>query len=220
MKHKTILFALAAVSAAMFALPAGASAGGWHIDPAGVAFTVAGGHTILTAPPNENVTCTSVSGTGSYDAGSKTTGTIQLTFHGCKASFFACTSAGQSSGTIKTTALTFHNIYYGPNKTTPGVLITPNAGHFATFTCAGFLTAVVGGNGIIGEVTSPKCGATSKTSTLNFEATGGTQKRMQITETGTKYDLSASLNGGAAATAGQDGTGTITFAKEATMTCI
>jgi hypothetical protein len=222
MKKKMIMLALAAVSAAMFALPAVASAGEWKIDPANGVFplnySIAGGETKLTA--GQTITCSSVSGTGKYTT--STTGELGLTFHGCKVlGFFSCTSAGQPSGTIKTTALTTHNVILetSPSKVT-GVLITPNAGHFASFTCAGGIASTaVTGNGIIGEVTSPACNTASTTSTLNFATSGGVQQWMQITTAGTKYDLSASINGGAAETAAQDGSGTVTFTQKATHTC-
>jgi hypothetical protein len=222
MKKRTIMFALAAVSAALFALPAVASAGEWKIDPANGVFplnyTIAGGSTTLTA--GQTVTCSSSTGSGKYTTA--TTGELTLTFHNCKTlGIFNCTSAGQPAGTIKTTALTTHNVKLEPSPSTvTGVLITPNAGHFASFTCAGGIASVVvNGNGIIGEVTSPACNTASTTAVLDFTTSAGVQKWMQITTAGTKFDLSASLNGGAAETAAQDGKGTVTFSQKATHTC-
>jgi hypothetical protein len=240
MKHKMILLALAAVSAVMFAVPAVAAAGEWEIDPASgkfpQSFTAANiGNTTLTQDPLNaedkpaTVTCTGSSGSGKYTT--KTTGEIELTFTGCKESQFgsSCTSAGQATGTITTTNMTFHNIMIDSTAQRPatektkagtaGILITSNAGHFATFNCALFFKIEVTGSGVIGDISAPECGGTSKTSTLKFESTAeGTQKYMQITTEGTKFDLT-STQGGTARTASQDGEGTVTYNENMTMTC-
>jgi hypothetical protein len=224
MKNKTMLLALVVVSG-LLALPSMASAAGWDIDPAGVSFTSAGGTAKLVTVSGTTVTCTSNSGTGKYDTNSQTTGKIELTFKGCTSSFFNCTSAGQATGVITTTPeLVFHNIMIESTGQlaggTPGILITPNAGHFATFSCGGeFLKVVVTGNGIVGDISAPKCGGSSTTATLNFEQTSGVQKYQQEETAGTKYHLNSSLNGGAAGEAGQEGTGTVTYSQSATITC-
>jgi hypothetical protein len=233
MKHKMILLALAAVSAVMFALPAVASAGEWEITKP-ENFTAKAGVTTLTQDPISagesvsEVTCTASNTTGKYTT--KTTAEeVTITFTGCTApSPFGgtvnCTSAGQAAGTIKTTDLTAHNIMIDPTPNAiAGVLITPAAGHFATFNCGGIFEVKVNGNGVIGEV-EKKCGESITTSGLNFESSAtGTQKYMQITTTGTKFDLSSTttiFGGGATTrTSSQDGTGTITFPNAQTMTC-
>jgi hypothetical protein len=233
MRNKTILLALAAVSAALFALPAVASAGEWEIDTASgkfPTFTAASiGNTTLTQDgSNSKVTCTKSVGTGKYTT--KTTGVeLTLTFTGCTlGTGNDCTTAGQAAGTIKTTDLTFHNIMIektgavGVANGRPGILITPNGVHFASFVCHFFGLedpVTVNGTGLIGDISAPACGATSNTATLKFEsAATGTQKYMQITTEGTKFDLSSNENG-TVRTASQDGEGTVTFSEPVTMTC-
>ena len=230
MKHKTMLLALVVVSGLLYALPSMASAAGWDIDPAPtekspLTFTSSGAKASLVTAGG-NFSCTASSGTGKYT--SQTTGNITITFTGCATTFFGfpitCTSSGQSSGTIKTTEnLVFHNIMIESTAQvaggTPGILVTPNSGHFATFVCAGN-TVVVGGTGVIGDISSPKCGETSTTSTLKFEASGvGVQKYTQEETTGTKYDQTSSKNGGAPETASQEAEGKVTFNQAATITC-
>ena len=221
MSKKIMLLALVAVSAAMFALPAIASAGVWDAETAEGgnspgAFSGTGGTAELNTTSGLRVHCTSVTVTGSYDAGSKTTGSVSFLFHGCTGPLgVSCASSGQPSGTIATTALTFHNIHLESNKTKPGILITPNGTHFATFVCFGVET-VVSGNGIVGEVTKPACGSSSTEATLAFArgATAGHQKWNQITTTGTVYDLTAS-----GSTGSMDGSGTIKFAQSTKVNC-
>jgi hypothetical protein len=116
-------------------------------------------------------------------------------FTGCTESVFksACTTGAKASGTIETTPLTYHNIYVSAGKSSPAVLITPNAksGVFAHFVCAGGLvTKTITGNGLIGTLTKPKCGETAKEFEFAFEqVANGLQKHMQTTSTGTKFDL-------------------------------
>lgn len=205
---KALLLSLAAASVMLFALPAVASAKSWEIDNA-TTFEVTGHTTTtLTTHSGDEIKCSTASGTGAYTT--KTTGNVQLTFHGCSEPTFgvSCTTAGQSTGTIKTTALTFHNIYatHG-GKEIPSVLITPNAGHFASFGCTFFgigAHVVVSGTGVIGEVET--CGKL-KESHLNFVSAGpGTQTL--TTWTGTTYDLKSSRNGAAAVTASRTVQGT------------
>jgi hypothetical protein len=230
MKHKMMLLALAVVSAAVFALPAMASAAEWDIDSESGAlptFTSSGGVAKLTANgfgaflPIE---CTTNKGSGKYTT--QTTGTVEFTFEGCHQGEPKCTTAGQASGVITTTEMVFHNIMIDNTAQvaggTPGLLITPNAAHFATFVCNGG-TYTVGGNGIIGDISSPKCGgAFSKTSTVSFQAvSSGVQKYMQE-ETGatnaTKYDLSVKSPLGTF-TSAEEASGTVTFNQGTKMTC-
>jgi hypothetical protein len=228
MKHKMMLLGLSAVVAAAFAaLPAVASAGTPTVTCAGAAcgaFT-SHGNTVsaLSTESGTTVTCTSNSGTGNYT--STTTGTIQLTFHGCKTPTFfntACTTPGQTSGTIKTGVSVFHNIYIEPNKTTPGVLITQPAGApYTTFNCAGFLHVEVTGS-IIGHLESPACGGSSNVHKLNFVATAhGQQQFKQITTSGTAFDLTSHVFG-SPTTSAMNGTGNVTFAagKSGTVNCV
>jgi hypothetical protein len=233
MKSKMLLLALSAVTAAMFAVPSVASAGEWSISEAGAGFTLANvGNTKLTREGGNSftdVTCTAAVGNGNYVAGSKTTTEgVALTFTGCTTAngIVPCTTPGQPSKTIITTALTGHNVMLeGTPTSTMGILLTPNGTHFASFECAG-KTIVVTGNGIIGEVEIPctkSAGVpnSAKEFPVKYESTAarGTQKWMQITTTGTNFDLDATENGGAAVTASQDGTGIVKFTKAQTITC-
>jgi len=97
----------------------------------------------------------------------------------------SCNTSGAASGTIASGG-TFHLILLGA--VTPGILLTTNTLKMA---CAGMSTITTSGN-VIGTITSPKCGVSSKTLTLSFTATGSTQNH--LTYTGTKYDLSSSTS--------------------------
>ncbi|MDX6634087.1 MAG: hypothetical protein QOF06_290 [Solirubrobacterales bacterium] len=231
MSKKMMLLALAAVSAAMFALPAVASAGVWHAEPstAATAFTTnttGHGNTLLVTP-NRTTTCAgnatepSSTGTGQFDIGG-TTGKISLTFYGCTSAGTACTTPGQASGVIVTSPnLVFHNILLeaGPPKI-PGVKITGVGAstQLAHYTCGfGLVTVNVTGT-VVGEV-EQACSTKGKVFSLKFEAPGGIQKWMQETTTGTNTDLTATVNG-TAETGGQTGTGTVNLgANERTITC-
>jgi hypothetical protein len=218
---KAFILALAAASVMMFALPAVSSAKSWvmdwdnHAQP--LTFTVG----TVTAPKlkthtGDVVECTTVTGTGAYTT--TTTGNLQLTFHGCKdeGTGVTCTTTGQPAGTIQTTNLTFHNVYSNHGgKEGPAVLITPNAGHFASFGCTVFGFGVhvkVGGTGIIGTV--EQCGtgnaaAPNRAFGLLFTAAApGTQTHTTTVNTGS-YDLNSSRNGAAPVTASQEGTGNV-----------
>ncbi len=220
MSKKLILLAVAAVSAVLFALPAVASAETWHITKA-EKFTAHGGHALLTVdmPEATEITCQSNTATGEYE--NTTTGkNLVLTFHQCEVAgtggFIPCNTPGLPSGTIRTTALTFHNIMVEKEK--PAILITPNNGHFATFNCP-FIHINVRGNGIIGEV-EKKCGESSKEAGLSFTSVDtGTQTWRQITTAGTVFDLTSSKNGEPPFTASEDATGMVTFGSSQTITC-
>jgi hypothetical protein len=227
MKHKLMMLALAAVSAALFALPAVASAAEWDIDSETGAlptFTSKGGAAKLTSSGFGAflpVECTANTGSGKYTT--QTTSSVTLTFTGCTQAGNTCTTSGQASGTIKTTELVSHNIMIESTQQvaggTPGLLITPNNGHFATFVC-GSTTFVVGGTGIIGDISAPKCGgAFQTTATVVFATTSsGNQQYKQVETAGTSYDLSTTL-GSSTFTSGEDATGTVTFSQGTKMTC-
>jgi predicted secreted Zn-dependent protease len=92
MNKKLLSPVLAALSAAMFALPAVASAELAHIDKTG-AFTVSGGAGNLTRPAGNNVGGTGVTGIGSFTA--TTTGKLTLTYTGVKSTSLGCTARPQ-----------------------------------------------------------------------------------------------------------------------------
>src|SRR4051794_19954612 len=116
MSKKLMMLALAAVSAAMFALPAAASAGSWHLEKTaggatGPELAITGGASTLTTLENFlTVKSTGMTGTAIFNENSTTTGTIPggLKFTGVTSLGFPCTSEGQAAGTVLTTPLAFH----------------------------------------------------------------------------------------------------------------
>jgi len=198
---KLVLLALGAVSAVMFALPAVASAGEWEVDPAGVTFTPgsnSGLNSVLTTNNNETVTCEGSTGSGAYNALSHTTGTIELTFTGCRESIFGTTCSNTTTaGRITTTKATLTNEYLTDDKKTPGVTIkgTGTEEHLATFTCdfGGVKLKVTGT--VMGAFEANECGTNSTVHKLEFNSpTHGNQQYKQITGTGTNYDLTSEVN--------------------------
>lgn len=218
MSKKMMLLAAGALTALAFAaLPAVASAGSPEVECSGAAcgaFTVGGGTAELSKTTGPSVHCTSVSGSGNY--ASKTAGTLQLTFHGCKESAFG--SSCGSGGTITTNVMNFENTYLTHDKSTPGVKIT-NVN--TTFTCfGGFVHNQVRGS-VLGRLETACTKHPGNPLQLVFERTqAGHQKYMQVTGTGTKTDLESSLNSGAFETASQTGTGTVTLKEAPTVTCV
>jgi hypothetical protein len=210
MTKKSTLLALAV--AALFALPAGASAQEVHIS--GISsFTGSSGVGTFTASSEPTITCTAGTATGKFDTGSTTTGTITGDATGCTAEFFGikgnCNTSGAASGTIASSGA-FHLITVN-NK--PGILGTPVA---TTVICAGFSSITVSGN-LIGTITSPACGASSKILTTSAKSTGSTQEDMEYT--GVKYDLTAQTGSGSKVTAGVTGTATLSSATTGTLEC-
>jgi hypothetical protein len=226
MKHKLMMLALAAVSAVFFALPAAASAAEWSIDSETGAlptFTTSGGAAKLSSTGFGSflpVECTGNSGSGKYT--SATTSVVSLKFTGCTQGSAKCTNTAEEETIETTKELVSHNIMIENTATaggTPGLLITPTSGHFATFKC-GSSTLEVKGNGIIGDISSPKCGAAfNKTATVDFKtSSSGNQLYKQVETTGTSYDLSTTTAFGTF-TSGEDATGTVTFNQGTKMTC-
>lgn len=218
MSKKLMLLAAGALTALAFAaLPAVASAGSPEVECSGVAcgaFTVSGGAAELAKTSGPKVNCTSVTGSGNYT--SKTGGSIKLVFHGCTESAFG--SSCGSGGTITTNTMTFDNTYLTDNKTTPGVLVT---GANVTFTCFGGLVHNQVTGSVMGHLETGCTQHPGNPLLLNFEkVTDGHQKYMQVTGTGTKFDLDSSLNGGAFETASQTGTGKVTLKEAPTVTCV
>jgi hypothetical protein len=224
MKNKTMLLALGLLALAFAAMPAVASAGSWEISPAPVSFTSTGGFSELRAANEPNITCGKNHGEGEYT--SSTTGQIALTFEECDTSFFgfpvSCNSSGKASGVIAVASSQFHNIYLTDAKTTPGVLVTPpTGGVFATIICGSFAKIEVKGNGVIGDLKAPKCGASSLTGTLSFTATGAVQTYKQNTATGTSYNLTSTTeSNGTPVEAAEVAEGTTTFGEEVTVNCV
>src|SRR6476659_975763 len=210
---KSLLLALAAVSAAILAVPALASAQTAHIDVT-ENFTIAGGKSTLNETGGLTISGTSISGSGNFT--NTTSGTATLTLHGVTESIFG-TKCGttpahaENSGTVTTTELTFHLIMLGTNK--PGILLTPNAttNVFAHFKCLG-IEKTVTGKGIIGTITAPACGVASKTATASFRksSNGHHEHKLYTEET---YDLHTNSSGNPTASMDVPENTTLTFAN-------
>jgi hypothetical protein len=217
MKKGILLAAVACV--AMFALPAVASANVWHVQNGTIGFSGSGGVGELTPAGGTNVRCTSVKVNGAYE--NTTTGWVEFSFHGCFAQTIFnphCQSAGQPTGTIVTTKLTFHNVVVDG---TPSILLTPGptgAGepkdHFASFSCFGIAT-VVRGNGLIGAL-DKACGTKSTGATATF-ASKEPGVPIPWESTGTKYTLESTTSG-TTRMASEDASGSLTFAGGAEQT--
>jgi hypothetical protein len=216
MSKKIILLALAVASMAAFALPATSMAAEEDVPlhavgvSIGVPQTATGGAATLTAAFG-HVTCKSSSGTATFT--STTAGNFSQTFKECTSSLgTTCTTEGQAVGVIVTTSLPFDLVTVEDTitkATGPGVLVTPNAAHFATFACGFIGTVKVGGNGLVGTVTAPACGASSTSATLAFSSSStGVQTHKTVVGTPTtEYTLTSSLGGNAS----EDAVGTIAF---------
>jgi hypothetical protein len=217
----TLLVAGALTVVAFAALPAVASAGTpeTHCNDgkATCGFTVTGGEFKLSTNKPFTVICTSLSGSGVMGT---TGGSVQLTLHGCVDGMFKseCHGTGQPEGTISTTVLPYDNTYVTDNKLNPGALVTPNSGHFVTFSCFGGTgKSIIGGNGVMGRFTKPACGGSTTDFTWTFEVKGhGVQTYMKVTETGEAFDLN---DGTATAAVVGDFTAKVP-SPGATLTCV
>ena len=216
MSKKMMLLALAVVSAAAFALPAGASASELHLTNVST-FKGRFGAVNLTAKEEAVITCGSSEVpnhvTGSVFTGG-TTGEIELDFTGCHTSVWGLTAACHTEGspannTIKTTGV-FHLITVNSK---PGVLVTPEP---TTIICAGIRNTNVAGN-LVGAITSPKCGEESKFMTMSFSASGPTQEHK--TYTGATYNLTSQTTGGLVKEAGLSSESTTESATTGTLDC-
>src|SRR3954451_13668341 len=154
MSKKIMLLALTVVSAALFALPAMASANELHVEGAtGKAFSGNGAGGNIQATGEPTITCTKTESAGTFT--SETTGNENLTFLSCSANILgialSCNSVFGAAGVIETSQV-FHLVTIG-TISKPGILLTPS---FPTIICgSGFAERKIqlGGNGIIGTVT-------------------------------------------------------------------
>jgi hypothetical protein len=217
---KKMMLLLTLAVAALFALPSAASA--QEIHSKGVSNFFGNGTAFKLVPVGEmKFNCTGSSQSGSFDSGSTTTGKFQLHLTGCTAEFLgikgSCNTAGAASGTIFESG-TFHLITNRFSK--PSVIQTLQT---LTIICIGFSRVEITGNGVIGTVTSPACGASSTKMTVSFSQAGGTQEHMEYT--GVKYDLSAHTENssgettGASGTTGLEGNYTLESSTAGTLEC-
>ena len=145
---------------------------------------------------------------------------MELTLKGFTGPTGTCTTSGQASGTITTTALPFHLVTvtheHDGTKIGSGVLITPGENEaFAHFDCPLFPNTTITGNGLVGTITTPACGAISSEPKIQFSSkSSGVQTHTTVVGTSTTYALKAF--GGAAS---MDATGKITLGKEAKLEC-
>jgi hypothetical protein len=203
MSKKMMLLALAVVSAAAFALPAGASAAELHLtNVTKFSGTFNGG--TLSANEEPTITCDGPNHVEGTVSPGGTTGTISLDYTNCRAlGFFSC-------NTIKTGG-TFHFITFGQK---PGVLVTPE---HTTIACAGLSSTTVTGN-VIGTITSPECNGRSKKMTISFSALGQFQDHFLYT--GFSYHLTSQTGtSGTIKEAGLTSTATVESSTEGTLDC-
>ena len=219
-KKKVASMVLVALAVAVMAPQAMAVTPEVHPVEGGFPLKAAGlgsGASLTTA--STTISCTS--GTGEGQATNETTAEGSAVLHGCTGPLgAACTTAGQPAGTIVIATSIAHLVYLDEAHTKVGSLTTPPAsGVFAKFTCLGIVVEVKG-NGLLSEITAPKCGEKSKTGTTVATSTSpGVQKYTQIEETGTVYKLESKTGGGEFVAASLDGTVTGTPEREFFLTC-
>jgi hypothetical protein len=233
MNKKLILLVAGVLAALAFtALPGAASAKetALRCEKTPCQFTVHGGVAEISATPsNDTIKCETVTGSGeaiNLSSLETTTIKVSLLFHGCKEQatifHFACTSAGQPSGTIAGSAVIGHLVALPGIGTENGILLTDLK---TTFTCAGgFARSTVTGN-LIGE-NEEKCGAAaSATQKWNF-ATEGDGKQKITTWTGKTFNLLYATNHNETPTAtsgyetaAKSGTTTLTWNQKVQVTC-
>jgi len=136
---------------------------------------------------------------------------IVLDYTSCR-SFSSCKTEGAPvSNTIKT-AGTFHLITVNSQ---PGILVTPD---HTTIVCAGFSNTTVTGN-VIGTITSPNCGGSSKKMTIAFNS-NNTPVQEHKTYTGVSYNLTSQTGTtGTIKEAGLTSSMTIESLTESTLDC-
>ncbi|HWO82408.1 MAG TPA: hypothetical protein VNM38_01295 [Solirubrobacterales bacterium] len=222
MSKKTMLPALAAISAVMFVLPAAVSAN-WGVTPGNAKFTSSGPAGILFATGEPTLKCSGPNtGSGSYD-GSGTTGSVILHFTECGSTFLGinvpCSTVltEPTKKTIATTG-TFHNVTITGGKR--GTLLTPAN---SVIKCQNIANTITVSGTLIGEVTAPTapCPVVTKTLGTAFGVSAGSQIHKTTDGHITEYDLKATTAGGSAVTAALEATATDTFTEptEVTIDC-
>jgi hypothetical protein len=216
MNKRMMLLALAL--AALFALPAAASAEEIHVDNVTM-FTGHSGSGSLTAKGEPTFSCNATAVTGQFDAGSTTTGAMHLTLTGCEGEFLffrvGCNTSGSPSKTINTDA-TFHLITFVNSKgeKRPAILVTLAT---TNVICAGFSNVTLSGT-MIGTITSPACGAEGSSLKLLFNS-NNTSTQEHLAYTGVNYDLAVTTAGEPPVTAGLTTALTLTSATKGKLTC-
>jgi hypothetical protein len=225
MRTRLALTLLAVVSALLLAPPLSASAGSPVFDRAeptkllGFVGTFPGTLASEGAPA---ITCEVAHVTGSFAPESGTNGSLQLDYTGCHFFLmgitFACKSKGAPvTNTILMPETPFELTYLTDNKLHPGILIK---GIDTEIVCNGWNITIKGD--LMGTMTVPGCGATTRTFTLAFRTTSGgvIQEHQQVTGTGTHHDLSSTPEGEEEHTFGLNADTTLSFNQLATLTCV
>jgi len=214
MSKKMMLLALVVASAAMFAMPAVGSAAELHFDNV-TSFTGEAPAGELRASGEPTVTCEKTHIKGGLSAGG-TTGTIHLDFTGCHINVLGFTVKCRTTGSALDNTVTTEGVIHlitvatGPK---PGVLVTANT---TTLECAG--TQIIVHGDVIGTITSPECGKSSKELKMSFESTGSSQNDKEYTHK--LYDLTSTTANGTSATAGLQSAGVVVKSEtEGTLTC-
>jgi hypothetical protein len=223
MTKKMMLLALAAVSAAMFAMPAAASAT-WKVDPTNQTFSgtsEAGTTGFLSAAGEPTITCEGPDHvTGGWTAASNgTEGTFKLHATKCHVVIVGftipCETAGAPLNNTIFTEGTFKNVTINTGKR--GITVTPNA---TTVKCGPTTPITVTGT-IIGQITgvSDGCDVTASEATLEFLVIGGKQSPMRTDGSVIDDDLFAQTQGGSKVTGALESKATIVTAGNTTFTC-
>jgi len=216
MSKKMMLLALAVVSAAAFAVPAGASAQEIHLTNV-TSFSGTFGTGTLSAKEEPAITCGEAANqnhvTGTVSAGG-TTGNITLDFTACHIVVIGITIPCHSTGapvnnTIASSGV-FHLITINEK---PGILVTPVA---TKVECQNTSPINVAGN-VIGTITSPACGVASNNMTIKFSASGSTQEHKIYT--GVSYNLTSQTGTGTIKEAAQVSESTTTSSTAGTLDC-
>jgi hypothetical protein len=213
MSKKTMLLALAAVSAAMFALPAAASAQEAHIEGV-TSFSGTFGASSLTASGEPVITCEGPNHvTGTVNAGG-TTGNITLDFTACHTTVLGATIKCRTSGSPIDNTIASSGVFHViTTNNKPGVLVTPAP---TAIICGGLSTVNVAGN-IIGTITSPACGVSSTKLVTKFTSSGAVQEDKSYT--GTNYNLTAQTGSGEKKEAGLTAEATLESATAGKVNC-
>jgi len=212
MNRKIMPWALLLAWIAVLVPSALASAQEIHIEGI-TTFSAVGSASELRATGEPTPTCEATDVTGTINSGG-TTGTMNLDITGCHMNILGftikCRTAGSALDNTVNLGATFHLITYNEK---PAVLFTPTT---VNLVCAGTQQITISGNSIA-TITSPKCGATSKTLGLSFTAAGVTQDHRLYT--GVEYDLKFQTGGGSQVTAATTQTFTVTSTTEGKLNC-
>lgn len=216
---------LAVVSALLLVFPLSASAGSPSFDraeptkPLGFSGTFPGTLASEGVPP---ITCEATHVTGSFAPESGTNGTLLLDYTGCHFLLMGITVACKSNGaavgnTILMPETPFELTYLTDNKLHPGILIK---GIDTEIVCGGWNITIKGD--LMGTMTAPACGATTKTFVLSFRTTSGgvIQEHQQVTGTGTHHDLTSTPATEEEHTFGLNADTALSFSQNATLTCV